>query len=450
MNARPAHNGSVIVVGAGIAGLASAWKLASAGFSVIVLEGRDRIGGRIWTVSDAVSGFPMELGAEFIHGRVPEIFDVLSAASAEITEVQGRSWCAFEGHLRPCDLWSSIDSVLSRMDDSEPDESFLNFMTRTHPDTERNREARERALGYVVGFNAADPELVGVHWLVQEIRAEEKIEGNRAFRAGRGYGDLLDAFQQRISALSNVKIQTGIVVERVKWKRGEAEITARNSEGSQTFAASRCLLTLPLSLLKAPPDERGAVDFSPPLPGDKMAALDKLEMGKVIRVVLLFRDRFWDKLTPKDSKTTLSDMGFVFSDDDWFPTWWSTMPQRLPVITGWAPFKCAERLSGQSRDFVVDRSLRTLAHLFHVDDRTLRENFRHAQFHDWQGDPFSRGAYSYGKVGSIAAQQALASPVGNALFFAGEATNTNGNSGTVHGAIASGYRAAKQILESFQ
>jgi monoamine oxidase len=67
-------------------------------------------------------------------------------------------------------------------------------------------------------------------------------------------------------------------------------------------------------------------------------------------------------------------------------------------------------------------------------------------FHNWQSDPFSRGAYSYGKVGADGAQEALASPVENTLFFAGEATDIWGHNGTVHGAIASGVRAAREIL----
>jgi len=67
-------------------------------------------------------------------------------------------------------------------------------------------------------------------------------------------------------------------------------------------------------------------------------------------------------------------------------------------------------------------------------------------FHDWHSDPFSRGAYSYGKVGADGAQEAIASPIENTLFFAGEATDTSGHNGTVHGAIASGVRAAREIM----
>lgn len=440
---------SVIVIGAGIAGLAAASKLGSAGCRVSVVEARERIGGRIWTITNPQPSFPVELGAEFIHGRAPEIFEPLLEAGAEITEVEGRSWCAFEDRIRPCDFWSSIDSVLAKMDASRPDESFLNFLRRTSPENENNREARRRALGYVVGFNAADPALVGVHWLAQEMRAEEKIEGDRGFRAGNGYRDLLDAFQEKISKCRSVNIRTGNVVERVKWEPGKAEVAVRSAAGFETLRASRALISLPLAVLKAPAGEVGAVRFEPALPAPKLAAFDKLEMGKVIRIVLCFRARFWDGLAPTGSSKTLSDMSFLLSDDEWFPTWWTTMPKKLPIIAGWAPFQCAEQLSGKSREFVVEQSLQTLGKLLKVDHRMLRDGLRGAFFHDWQSDPFSRGAYSYGKVGSDGAQAALASPVDETLFFAGEATDTTGNNGTVHGAIASGYRAANGILKTF-
>ena len=124
------------------------------------------------------------------------------------------------------------------------------------------------------------------------------------------------------------------------------------------------------------------------------------------------------------------------------------MPQKLPIITGWAPFRSAERLSRQTREFVVQTSLMVLGGLLGCDPGKLQELLEEAYFHDWQSDPFSRGAYSYGKVGSDGAQQALASPIENTLFFAGEATDVTGNNGTVHGAIASGYRAAGEILQT--
>jgi monoamine oxidase len=122
------------------------------------------------------------------------------------------------------------------------------------------------------------------------------------------------------------------------------------------------------------------------------------------------------------------------------------MPEKRPIITGWAPFRCAERLSGQSQSFVIERSLLSLGGMLGVGLAELQDMLEGAYFHDWQTDPFSLGAYSYGKVGANRAQKVLAAPVDNTLFFAGEATDTTGHNGTVHGAIASGQRAARQIL----
>ena len=149
-------------------------------------------------------------------------------------------------------------------------------------------------------------------------------------------------------------------------------------------------------------------------------------------------------------RKTLSGMSFLFSDDDWFPTWWTASPAKLPIITGWAPFRCAEQLSGKNRSFVIDRSLQTLSRLLNFNLEELTHLLDDAYFHDWQNDPFSRGAYSYGGVGADGAQQALASPIENTLFFAGEATDITGHNGTVHGAIASGHRAAEEILRDFR
>lgn len=194
--------------------------------------------------------------------------------------------------------------------------------------------------------------------------------------------------------------------------------------------------------------ESGAIEFAPALPAEKIEALEHLEMGKVFRVVLRFRHRFWDTLPSPEIHKTLGDMSFLFSDDEWFPTWWTTMPEKLPAITGWASSSSAERLAGQSDSFVIEQSLRSLARLLHIDRAKLEKELEAAHFHDWESDPFSRGAYSYGKVGARAAIRALGYPVEGTLFFAGEATDASGNNGTVHGAIASAERAAKEILEA--
>ena len=168
-------------------------------------------------------------------------------------------------------------------------------------------------------------------------------------------------------------------------------------------------------------------------------------------MVLRFRERFWESIKPSArSRKNLSGMSFLFSQSEWFPTWWTTIPEESPAITAWAPFRSAERLSGQSEQFVTEHALQTLSDLLGPGVHELQELLERSYLHDWQSDPFSLGAYSYGKVGADGAQQAIAAPLDNTVFFAGEATDTTGHNGTEHAAIASGYRAAKEIQQSVE
>ena len=435
----------VIVIGAGAAGLVAAAELVGTGLSVIVLEARDRIGGRIFTLNDVEQQFPIELGAEFIHGRPAEIINVLRQNKIPIHEVDGDNWCAQNGRLSPCDFFSDVDEMLQRMNEDGPDESFANFLKRCCPDA--SADAKKHALSYVAGFNAADPARVSVHWLVRQMRAEEKIEGDRAFRARGGYQSLLDLLQQRV-AKAGVSVRTNTVVHRVDWRPGNVSIDAVCSEQAIKLDASRVLVTVPLGVLQARRGEAGAIEFSPVLPQEKLDSIAGMEMGKVLRVVLHFRERFWDRIRPADSNhKTLTQMSFLFSQDDWFPTWWAAMPDRFPIITGWAPWQSAERLASESVP-VVTRALQTLGGLLGVGNTEMERLLEIAYFHDWQADPYSRGAYSYVKAGSADAPEVLSRPVKDTLFFAGEAADVTGNNGTVHAAIASARRAVIEIAKT--
>jgi len=439
----------VIIIGAGVAGLAAAAKLSEAGLTVTILEARDRIGGRVFTKRVPDCDAPIELGAEFIHGLPPEIWKPLRQHRIETSEVDGDNWCVSEDVLKPCDFFSDIDSVLDKMDDSYPDESFLDFLRRRFPNPKhdaRLEEARKHALAYVSGFNAADPALVGVHWLVQEMRTEERIQGDRAFRCKNGYEDLLTIFRKEIER-SNVAVHTNTVVESVDWKKNHIEVRSRSTEGVSTRFTPQVLITVPLAILKAAAGQTGTIRFTPPLPQEKGDALDKLAMGEVIRVVLRFRERFWDTIQPSSGKS-LEEMSFLFSEDPWFPTWWTTLPEKSPILTGWAPFRAGQNLSGKDSSFVTQRAIQSLSRELGVSRDAIEKLLTEVDFHDWQSDPFSRGAYSYGKVGCDGAQRALGAALDNTLFFAGEATDTSGNNGTVHGAIASGYRAADEIVKA--
>jgi monoamine oxidase len=198
---------------------------------------------------------------------------------------------------------------------------------------------------------------------------------------------------------------------------------------------------VPLGVLQA-----GSLKFDPALPPEKAAALSKLSMGKVVRVTLCFRERFWQNLRPEGQDKTLADLSFLFSHDDPFPTWWTPMPDEAPMITGWCAADCADQLSGMTEGRVIDKGVESLSALLQVEKSQVQALLISAYFHDWDYDPFSRGAYSYVKAGGEGCQQTLGAPLGQTLFFAGEATDMSGHNGTVHGAIASGRRAAQEIL----
>jgi len=311
------------------------------------------------------------------------------------------------------------------MDAKEPDESFCNFLNRCCPDSNADAEAhdaRERALAYVVGFNAADPELVGVHWLVNSMRAEERIEGDRAFRSLNGYRDLIEIFFHQLMA-AGVSVRIGAVVDSIAWSAGYAELTVSEASGRSKLEAPRVLITLPLAVLQTAPGETGAVDFSPALPARKLEALAKLEVGKVVRISLRFRHRFWEEIPASDEGAlNLGRMRFLFSEDEWFSHMVEPGSRHRTNPDGMGAIPPRRAVSGKSLSFVVEQALQALSRLLKVSSDDLARLLEAEYFHNWQSDPFSRGAYSYGKVGADGAQEALASPVENTLFFAGEAT----------------------------
>jgi monoamine oxidase len=438
----------VVVVGGGAAGLTAGVELGKAGLSVLILEARERLGGRILTIRSSSSAFPIELGAEFIHGVVPEVWNLLQEEHAEIVELEGDVWCS-NARLLLCDFTDGVNRVLERMDDGAPDQSFADFLRSCcRGDSPIDEPVKQSALRYVVGFNAADPEKVGVHWLAKGLREEQEVQGDRAFRSRNGYSALLRALQSRLAS-AHVAVKSNSTVTAIKWGQGTVTVSARDADGNSLYRAKKVVVTAPLSILRIESGKEGAIEFNPPLPQEKRAALEKLEMGRVIRLVLRFRERFWDSITPPGSSgRTLANMSFLLTEDEYFPTWWTTLPFREPQLTGWAPFQCAERLSSKDNAYVTQCGLQSLSRTLQVPLSDLKDLLEGAHFHDWQKDPFSRGAYSYGRVGADGAQEELAKPLQAAIHFAGEATASPGSNGTVHGAIASGYRVAAEILGS--
>jgi monoamine oxidase len=435
----------VAIIGAGAAGLAAASVLSNAGMSVCVLEARDRIGGRIHTLHDPATEVPIELGAEFVHGRPTEIFNLASQSGLSVQPVQGERWCCDDGCLNACEfLDDEFDQVLGKLPPpgSGADQSFADFLNALPG---LSGVMRKHVCGYIEGFEAAYPDRISAQALARENQASDEIEGYRSFRILNGYRALLSPLAPGKNSDFTIRLNT--VVRQIRWSRDSVEITAQDACGEDHVYARKAIVTLPLAVLQAGQSETGAVAFVPELKS-KQNALDLLEMGPVVRMVLRFRERFWERIEAETQKgkRSLAEMSFLHSDDPVFPTWWTTMPRKTPILTAWSAGPHCSTLAFQDQATIVSRALDTLARLMHTGRAELDRLLEAHYLHDWQADPFARGAYSWAQVGGVGAAAELARPLDFTLFFAGEATDSNGHNGTVHGALESGYRAAQEVL----
>ena len=307
-------------------------------------------------------------------------------------------------------------------------------MTRSHLPPHVKTWARV----HVEGFNAARKELISVAALKLDAKAAAEIDGDRAFRILGGYDSLIHFLVHAIPDHRSV-VSLNSVVERVEWRRRNVTVKFRSALNNQvsTIRCAQLIITVPLGVLEATAPAPGAIVFDPEPKGIRNATR-ALEFGQVYRVTFRFEEPFWQ------TDERLKGIGFVISREQVFPTWWTSHPVLTPLLTGWSAGPAADPLLGTDRPAVISEALCSLARIL---GRKIPRPLA-AYFHDWHSDPFFRGAYSYVPVNALPARQFLSKAVDDTLFFAGEATDTTGGGGTVHGAIASGIRVAKQLQKS--
>ena len=434
----------VVIIGAGAAGLSAARALAESGRSVLLLEARDRIGGRIWTRLEADTGTPVELGAEFIHGQAPYTLHLLHEAGQAALDTGGGHWTLLHGKLqqRTEDLFDQVQRAMKAANVlGKPDIPFQQFLEQGHR-YGLSREAGELARRFVQGFDAADPARVSAQSIAEEWASGGMLDSPQSRPLG-GYSSVLTALAGKLDR-SAVHVQLQTVVETVQWRRGLVEVEGMFADQPFRAVAPKAIVTVPVGVLLLARGSAGALHFSPPLE-DKRAALAGILSGPVLKVVLRFRNAFWEELEGGRYR----DASFFYSLETTFPTFWTSRPLRSPFINAWLGGPPAALLSEKSDTQIVQGALQSLEGMFGGQLPHGRAQLEAAFVHNWQRDPFARGAYSYVGVGhNDTARRSLAAPLQDTLFFAGEATDTEGEAATVTGALQSGVRAAREVNES--
>ena len=434
----------VVIIGAGVSGLAAASELRKSGLSVLILDARDHVGGRAWTRHEPDLSAPIELGAEFIHGRAPETFELLREVGKAALDTSGAHWTLRDGKLvqNTEDLFGDIQTALERSNVlKQPDISFEAWLSRS-AQYGLSPEAAAMARAFAEGFDAADPARVSAHFIAREWGSGGMLDSPQ-FRPLGGYSSVLAALAGALDR-ENVRLQLQTVVREVRWKRGSVEVDAIFLDQPFSVRAACAIVTLPLGVLQAPAEAAGAVRFVPEL-DTKRKALEGLVSGPVLKLSLRFRRAFWEEL----DGGKYEGASFFHSAHTAFPTFWTSLPLRAPLLIAWIGGPKAARLSMSDMPDIVRQALESLSTIFAGRPPSEFE-LEAAYLHNWQTDPFARGAYSYIAVGGGDARSTLAAPLEDTLFFAGEATNTEDEAATVTGALQSGERAARELTERLQ
>ena len=421
----------VLVIGAGISGLAAAKELHQGKRKVVVVEARDRVGGRIWTDRD-FAGVPIELGASWIHGEVgnpiaqlagklnlstfPTDWDMLTGFAEN-----GRKLTINE-ILDIFDFYNRFEKAVSR-----------NAMTRFRADETRSLADQVQDWLTKSKIPTADRwkvELALRCEIEQEYGADadqlafpgfdaaEDFQGRHLMIAA-GYDRVTDHFK------ADLDIRTGVRVEAIDFS--QPAVVVKTNQG--TINASRVLVTVPLGVL-----QRGSIQFTPDLPATKQSAIDRLGMGLLNKVFLRFDKPFW----PRNQQVFF----FAWEGAAW-PECYNLEPViGQPILMALKSGRPAETDEPRSDDVIVAGLMKQLQQAFGA--KLLQPISSHVT--RWGVDPYSLGSYSFMKVGSIPNDyEDLSLPVGDRLFFAGEATSRH-HPATVAGAYLSGLREAKRIL----
>jgi monoamine oxidase len=423
----------VIVIGAGASGLAAARTLHDKGKKVIVLEARNRLGGRVWS-DRSWPDVALDMGASWIHGvegnplaALAETYKLKTVSTDEDSAVLYNTDGTKLSDRKFDEIESMFDKVLSRLEElraeyeeaDEDDISLQAALDKLLMDMDLSDEELKQ-LNYEVNVTieheyAADVAKLSMYYW----DADEGFAGDDVLFPN-GY----DQIMQNLAADLTVRLEH--VVSEIAYD--DKGVTVTTAQG--VFTAEQVVVTLPVGIL-----QRGSVRFSPSLPEEKQTAIGRLGMGVLNKLYLRFDEIFWDE---EDW------IGYIPANKgEWSDYVNIAKVVQKPILLCFNAGVYGAQIEAFSDEKIVDAAMQTLRTIYgpEIPDPTDWLISR------WISDPFAGGSYSYRAVGATSEDHdALAKPVAGRLLFAGEATSHE-ESATVHGAYLSGLRAAKEILD---
>lgn len=416
----------VIVVGAGAAGLMAARDLSRAGKKVLILEARNRIGGRIYPLPIDEFGYEAMGGAEFVHGPAPVTTELVAVAGLTMQHPT-EWWSVRDGEPALANTPSIHKAPLeAKLKELKEDMTVMRFLDAYFP-SPSNDDLREFVLGWVEGYDAGDPEKSSAFSVRDELVL---AEGWQQRNLKEGYGALVRFLADDIRAHGGT-IMLNDEVHSVDFFGSRVRVQTTNS----MYEADAAVVTVPLPLVSR-------IEFNPALP-KKMAAASRIGFGSVIKILIRFRSKWWGGVREKK----FENLFFMFSREE-IPTWWTQYPEQHTTLTGWVAGPRAHRLHTKTREELEMLALTSLSNIFGVSLDFLRAEILAFEAVDWGNDAYAHGAYSYPTPDTPDAMSELASPELGKVYFAGEALATGEGQATVEGALASGRDVALAINSS--